>query len=675
MNVILLLSWHLATCLHRAAAASSAKDIVPTSPAPYNEAVDNGTYGYYPIRTFATANDVAQPQTNFLQWSEKCDDGLLYFLTPRGWSLPTPGPMILDRYGDLLWAHHYENKYGGQAYDFKVQEYKGEKYLTFWLGDDRVRGHGSGSYYMLNSSYDIVRKVKAANGLSADLHEFLITKEGTALMTMYQVIPHDVTEFREFDSEKEEDSDPNYIWDCLFQEIDIETGDLIFEWRASEHVPINSTFHDIGPGGTKNDAFDWFHINSIEKDELGNYLVSARYVHSLTYVNGKTGEIIWTLGGNTNDFMDLSGEFALNFAWQHDARFLPLDTFPNMYTPPDQKPGFTTRLVTMFDNAAEDQHYQYGLTYSRGLVLEITYPTQGTFAKGASGPTYNDLTRRFEDPDYTDSVLNHRKLAEINGTDPNYTARVIKSFESPDRVRSSSQGSMQILPQTGGKDPKVLIGYGLNAVWTEFEADGSVLCDVHFGATTSWERGDIQSYRVYKFPWIGRPKSKPDVEISDDDAEVFVSWNGATEVATWILQCSQRKSKVETDWADVVSLRKSGFETIIPIPESMLSEPDPPRYLRVIALDSAGRRLDHGISRVIDRGLMASYFPLLDQKLPHQVSRMSPGRMVLIATSILVGMFLLYEAYRRYLSWKLGKVGGGPFRWKTGAGYRLLGDM
>ena len=86
----------------------------------------------------------------------------------------------------------------------------------------------------------------------------------------------------------------------------------------------------------------------------------------------------------------------------------------------------------MFDNAAEDQHYQYGLTYSRGLVLEITYPTRGTFAKGASGPTYNDLTRRFEEPEYTDSVLNHRKMGEINGTDPNYTARVIKSFESPD---------------------------------------------------------------------------------------------------------------------------------------------------------------------------------------------------------------------------------------------------
>ena len=669
MHLTLVFLCHLATCLH--ASTAFADDPAPTAPATYDVAVDNGTYGYYPVRTFATVGEhVVQPQTNFLEWSDRCDDGLLYFITPRGWSLPKPGPMILDKYGDLIWTHHFDNKYGGQAYDLKVQTYKGEQYLTFWLGDDRIRGHGSGSYYMLNSSYDIVRKVKAANGLTADLHEFLITEEGTALMTMYQVVPHDVTAFREFDPTKPEDQDPNYIWDCLFQEVDIETGDLIFEWRASDHVPLNLTYHDIGPGGTKNDAFDWFHINSIEKDELGNFLISARYVHSLTYVDGKTGDIIWTLGGRSNNFMDLSGGYGLNFAWQHDARFLPLDTFPNTYTPPTDRSGYTTRLVTMFDNAAEDQHYQYGLTYSRGLLLEITYPDPGTFVQGTS-LSYSDLTKRFEEPDYTDAPLNHKKMSEINGTNPDYTVRVIKSYENPQNVRSSSQGSVQILPQQGA-DPKVLVGFGLNAVWTEFEADGSVLCDVHFGAKTSWERGDIQSYRAYKFAWTGRPEKKPAVEVSDDDVEVYVSWNGATDVARWVLQCSHRDSNTEKDWADVTNVRKAGFETIISIPEDGL---DDSRYLRVIALDSAGRRLDHGISKVIDRGLMASYFPLVEQHLPSPVKRVNLTKLALILTCILVGVFLLYEAYRQYLSWKMGKVGGGPLRWKAGAGYRLLGDV
>lgn len=137
MNPLLVFLSHLAACL-------------ASSPPPgYNAKVDNGSLGYYPIRTYATAEDVTSPQTNFLRWSERCEDGLLYMITPRGYSLSNPGPMILDARGDLVWAKHFENHFGGQAYDLMVQRYQAEDYLTFWLGDDRVRGHGSGFYYMV----------------------------------------------------------------------------------------------------------------------------------------------------------------------------------------------------------------------------------------------------------------------------------------------------------------------------------------------------------------------------------------------------------------------------------------------------------------------------------------------------------------------------------------------
>jgi hypothetical protein len=48
--------------------------------------------------------------------------------------------------GDFIWAsqHHY-----GQVYNFQVQQYKGEPYLTFWAGNDAVDGHGAGHYYMV----------------------------------------------------------------------------------------------------------------------------------------------------------------------------------------------------------------------------------------------------------------------------------------------------------------------------------------------------------------------------------------------------------------------------------------------------------------------------------------------------------------------------------------------
>ena len=519
----------------------------------------------------------------------------------------------------------------------------------------------------MNSSYDIIHKVGAANGLSADLHEFLISPEGTALMTVYQIIPGpDLSWARTFDPEnRAEDREPNWIWDGILQEVNIETGELIFEWRASEHVDVHETYRSIYMGGTKSDPWDWYHINSIQKDEFGNYLVSARYPHSVMYIDGKTKETIWQLGGRKNSFMDLSEGEALDFAWQHDARFRDADTFPNTYPPPPERPGYTTKLVTLFDNTAEDQHYHFGHPYSRGLMVELTYPTPGT-ERAKAGPAHDEEPRPELEGEHSED---ERKIHAINGTDPDYTIRVVHSYDNPNRIRSSSQGNVQLLEQGRGQDPRVLVGYGLNAAWTEFDANGTVLCDVHWGAKTSWERGDIQSYRAYKFPWVGRPEYPPTVEITDDDAEVLVSWNGATDVVEWVLQCSEKETADEKAWTDLTRVPKRTFETTVPVPANTGD-----RYLRIIALAENGRRLDYGTSKTIDRGIMASYFPAVSHKLPPKVTHVTPLKMFLIVASSVSGLFVLYELYRRYLSWR-GRPSAGPFRFRKEALYKLVSEV
>ena len=117
-------------------------------PPDYRANIDSGKHGSYPVKKFISSK-LRAPQFNFLQWHSECDDGLFYFITPRGWKVSDPGPMILDGAGTLVWSKHFANKFGGQAYDFKVQKYMSEEYLTFWLGDDTVRGHGAGRYYMV----------------------------------------------------------------------------------------------------------------------------------------------------------------------------------------------------------------------------------------------------------------------------------------------------------------------------------------------------------------------------------------------------------------------------------------------------------------------------------------------------------------------------------------------
>jgi hypothetical protein len=53
--------------------------------------------------------------------------------------------MIIDQDGHLVWTKHY-----GQTYNANVYRYKGQDYLTFWVGNDGIVGHGDGTYYMVS---------------------------------------------------------------------------------------------------------------------------------------------------------------------------------------------------------------------------------------------------------------------------------------------------------------------------------------------------------------------------------------------------------------------------------------------------------------------------------------------------------------------------------------------
>lgn len=441
------------------------------------------------------------------------------------------------------------------------------------------------------------------------------------------------------------------IWDCLIQEVDIESGSVVFEWRASEHLKISDSYNKLDDisRGTQANPYDPFHFNSVQKDELGNYLVSVRNTHAIYYVDAKTKNIIWTLGGRSNDFMDLSDGYALNFAWQHDARFVSPSLLPNMAAPQRLRNGVTRRLVTLFDNAAIDWDYHYGSPYSRGLLLELTYPTPGSAVKRASIPQ-SDIshTERRENAHPRSmaslSKQHAEKVAAVNGTDPKSTVRVLQSYKNPNPIRSGTQGSLQVLPSTDDNPAKLLIGYGLNPVLTEYSSNGSVLCNLHFGAQSAWEKGDVQSYRAYKSPWLGLPKTPPLAAIQND--KIFVTWNGATEVRTWLLQASESATE-EKPWMTVAPpAMRQGFETAVQLPKEIPNA----KFLRLVALDEEGELCPNGISNVLRTGGRTA--ALLGQA--------TAGRMPLLlsCTVAACGVFGVYKILRWVVVWRRRSLDG-----------------
>jgi hypothetical protein len=241
--------------------------------------------------------------------------------------------------GSLVWTANYS-----EPFDFKVQTYKGNPVLTFWSGT-LLDGYGRGSYYILNQSYDEIAhfQVSQYGNDMGDLHEFTITNDDTALIPIYIPISWDLTSVG--------GSENGWIFESTFQEINIETGELVFEWNASTHVGVNESYNTLPSDGasSETDPWDYFHINSIEKDKNGDYLVSARVMDCLYKISGDDGSIVWRLHGKQSDF-EVPDE--ANFAYQHDARWLNDDM---------------TRL-TIFDNGPTAT-----VGYSRGLLMGVNY--------------------------------------------------------------------------------------------------------------------------------------------------------------------------------------------------------------------------------------------------------------------------------------------------------------
>ena len=459
---------------------------------------DLAVYGAYPEQEYVSF-DLPSSQPNWVAWDDQCDTGNV-FVTLGGPSIAHPGPSILDAHGGLVWT---SEDFGSSVLNMRLQNYKGEKYLTFWAGQ-KAATMGQGEYYMLDSSYNVTRKFDAiGEDLHGDLHEFKITDDNTVLVTVYTKKEVDLTDLGHWRGKN------GWVVDSMFQEIDLETNELLFEWAASDHFPPTETYYTDPFGGySEASPFDSFHINSVDKEPSSvNYLVSSRHTHTVSLVDGQSGEVLWKLGGRHNDFTDLSDGLATDFSWQHDARWIGLPSDPN----------------------------------GEKGVYTISF-----FANGMAGPLHVDATH------------SNGRIVRLDTNE--MTAELLQSFSSyHSRILASSQGSVEILPETGN----VFVGWGASAAYSEFSPDGTLLCEAHVSASSTFILERAKSYRVFKtHDWVGKPSWPPSARLSS--GKVFVSWNGATEIQSWELQAQKTENG---DWTPVDEIEKTGFEESFAIPK------------------------------------------------------------------------------------------------------------
>ncbi|PTB59145.1 hypothetical protein M431DRAFT_544402 [Trichoderma harzianum CBS 226.95] len=278
--------------------------------------------------------------------------------------------------------------------------------------------------------------------------------------------------------------------------------------------------------------------SGFQETQDGNYLVSSRHMSILTLIHGKDGHPIWILGGRQNQFTDLSNGAATNISWQHDARIIP------SYNITDET------HITLFDNHGEYSGPCQGKCQTRALRIAV-----------------NQVLR---------------------------TARVVSEFFHPENIDSGAMGGYQTLDSGN-----IMTGWGYYPGFVEYTSDGTPVMDFQRGAIGGEPLPDMFAYRVNKGDWKGNPSWPPSVAAdapnnSTLNATVYVSWNGATEVASWAIFASNDHSSINSHTNLIAESPRDGFETAI----SLSSQNTTRRYVGAAAVSSSGDVL--GSTIVID---------------------------------------------------------------------------
>ena len=366
--------------------------------------------------------------------------------------------------------------------------------------------------------------------------------------------------------------------------------------------------------------------------------MSLRHLHSIILIDGKTGDILWTLGGKRNMFTELpvpAGSPAPmrrllpnEFRWQHHAHYVP---------------GTNETQLTFFDNY-------------------VIHSTQGRCEQDCSRAV--------------------RLAIDSNPKSGPPTVQLLSEYTHPARIQTQSQGSAQILySETSPSTENIFVGWGHCPGFTEHNvATGEIMLDVQFGP---WQAGGFpdapDNYRAYKLDWVATPYWDPvlvlehfDVAVADDkDAAAasasegkdgkkaaaaaaaattvkttfaYVSWNGATEVKSWTIRAGPT---ADTNQGGVILARspRTGFETTLEYRAALAGDY---RFVWAEALDKDGTvlRRSPAVDLTMPATVTVGGYHLTKKKL---VAGVSVGSALVVAAVI-----------------------GGVWLWRRRAGYSRL---
>ncbi len=272
-----------------------------------------GAYTTKGAYSFVTEPSLHPPRIRAVQHGAEAELAPGYIFTANFFNVNEPpiigqsGPLILDHRLQPVWFQPVPEAV--VASNLSLQTYQGRPALAWWQG--RVTNTGAietGEDVVVNQHYQVVARLKGTNGWVITLHEFTIRGED-AWVTANKNIAMDLSKYG--------GAYNGALVDSAVQEYNLKTGRLLRSWDALKHIPLSESQASLPTNGFPWDAY---HVNAIDVQSNGTFLVSMRNTWAAYLVNIRSGRIEWTLGGRNSSFRFGPGAA---FQWQHDVQLQP----------------------------------------------------------------------------------------------------------------------------------------------------------------------------------------------------------------------------------------------------------------------------------------------------------------------------------------------------------------
>lgn len=217
--------------------------------------------------------------------------------------------IIMKPSSKIVWYRGNENP---QYSAFHLQQHRLDKKVRYSMHTqtDNFRTEFiRGKHLLLDEKFNIIDEVQILAtdkhpAMPADEHEFVYIDDGHYIVLGYEVKKKYVKKYKK---------KVTYIANIIQEQKD---GKVLFDWVSDEHPEFYnfSTEQQVNSDSMP----DYMHINSFDIDPKDNNIVfSSASGYNIIKINRKTGNIMWTLGGNEDQFNITKEQY---FIRQHDVQ-------------------------------------------------------------------------------------------------------------------------------------------------------------------------------------------------------------------------------------------------------------------------------------------------------------------------------------------------------------------